>query len=127
MITIVYALITIFADGTLHHIGEGLRRMSHAHLHHESDHTHNGGTRRKSVPNVDLDEEGNPTHSDNQFKRVSSAPLLDISDIVGVDTVYRQNLEPYNNHYASVAHACAARCGSVFVCPCVCAAIAAQR
>ncbi len=79
--------VIIFADGTLHHIGEGLRRMSHAHLHHESDHTHNGGTRRKSVPNVDLDEQGNPTHSDNQFKRVSSAPLLDSSDIVGVDTV----------------------------------------
>ncbi len=74
-------------DGTLHHIGEGFRRMSHAHPHHESGHTHNG-TRRTSVPNLDLDEEGNPTHSDNQFKRVSSAPLLEMSDIVSAGPLY---------------------------------------
>ncbi len=75
-----YVMTCYCADGTLHHISEGFRRISHTHSSSEFNHS------RKSMPTFDLNIKGSGTsgHHDDQCRR-SSAPLLEESDSVSAN------------------------------------------
>ena len=91
-------LYTLFTEGRLHSIGEGLRRISHAHglseLATDGDSSKHNKSRRKSLPNITLNEAKNSKEKnlgtpesrreDKSFKRISSAPLIVDSDEVRV-------------------------------------------
>ena len=95
--------LVLFVEGRLHHIGEGLRRISHAHglseLATEGDSSRHNKSRRKSLPDITLREAkgskekslGTPESyremEEKSFKRISSAPLIGDSDAVSVVSV----------------------------------------